>query len=241
MGFWHRLKFLSKPRSTGSGGLWDNTNTPGSVGFSARDNALLPHYSPNVNVRGPNPEPYLHTGEWKDPFRLHAPPDTLLPEIPVKEPRGTPVTGLVYNDPVQPGSPGQPTVQPAQAAPVIGVAPPQTRQRDLAFDAGSFRNLQRFVFSSTPSQVYFNQRVPIQEYTTPSVPAHAVQTTIYPVQTGWEQAFVPEPGMHFPHVGTAPPTLLSRPLNVRTNVGSVEGKRSPIKNAKAPKRQRSGG
>lgn len=116
--------------------------------------------------------------------------------------------------------------------------PARTRIREVEWDAGNAATLR------TPDQSlqqYFNERVPLQEFTTPSVPAHAVQCSIYPVQSGWEQAFVPSPGMRANDIGTAPPVLLSRPLRSKTLTGSVDGHRSPIKSAKAPMRKRAGG
>lgn len=245
MGIIRRLFHMRKPRTAGTGRLWDNVNTPGATGNVTNMGTPVPlvrppGFTPNPPVLPlPNPEPYLRGVSIVSPLRQHAQPDTLQPEIPVKEPRST-GWGAIYNDPQQPGSTAQTTVQqPAQHVP--GQAPPMTRQRDNQWDAGSFRNLQRFVFSETQSQQYFDQKVPLPEFTTPAVYSHGVQTNIYPGQHGWEQPFVPEPGMHFPEVGIAPPTLLSRPINVRTVTGSVDGHRSPIKSAKAPKRQRSGG
>src|SRR5205807_6171942 len=85
MGFLSRFKNLSRPRQYGSGGIWDNTNTPGSVGYSASPNQAVHQWYPNYFVPGPNPEPYLKTAAWKNPYRLHSPVDTLQPEIPVRE------------------------------------------------------------------------------------------------------------------------------------------------------------
>lgn len=252
MGFLARCKAIaSRPRVSGYGGLWDNTNTPGSVSAETSMSTPTPlvrprGYTPNPPVLPlPNPEPYLKGVSIVSPFRQHSQPDTLQPEVPVKEPRTT-GWGAIYNDPTRSTSaPAQVTVQ-QPTLPVPGQAPPMTRQRDNEWDAGSYRNLQRFVFAKTASQQYFDQRTPLPEFTTPSVRSNGViagNNSYYPamMQHGWEQPFVPEPGMHFPIVGVAPPTFLSKPIHVVTNVGSVEGHRSPIKNAKAPKRVRSGG
>lgn len=248
MGLIARLKFLRKPRAQGTGKLWDNVNSPGAVGWSAapaHSNEAQAWPYRNTFFPGPNPEPYLKEGTSADnPFRVHASPRQLQPEIAVREPRGGPLTGLTYNDPVRTaGSPGQPTVQ-GQAAPVIGAAPTQTRQRDLEWDAGDPRTLQRFVFAKTPSQIYFDEKTPLQEFTTPATYTNMViagDNGYFPSSshTGWEQPFVPEPGMRQNEVGTAPPTLLSRPLNVRT-VQVQQSARAPLK-AKAPKRKRTGG
>jgi hypothetical protein len=251
MGFLSRVKALyTRPRVSGYGGLWDNINTPGTTSPATTMGTNVPlvrpkGFTPNPPVLPvPAPEPYLKGVSIVSPFRQHSQPDTLQPEVPVKEPRTT-GWGAIYNDPKQPASTAQVTVQ-QPALPVPGQAPPMTRQRDNEWDAGSYRNLQKGTFTTTPSQIYFNQRTPIPEFTTPSVFSNGViagNNSYYPamMQHGWEQPFVPEPGMHFPVVGVAPPTFLSKPIHVVTNVGSVEGHRSPIKNAKAPKRQRSGG
>lgn len=116
--------------------------------------------------------------------------------------------------------------------------PARTRIRDVEWDAGNPATLRK---PDQPLQQYFNERIPLQEFTTPSVPAHGVQCNIYPVQSGWEQAFVPQAGMRANDIGIAPPVLLSRPLRSKTLTGSVDGHRSPIKAAKAPTRKRAGG
>lgn len=245
MGFFQRLRWLVTPRARGSGNLWDNVNTPGSVGWGAAP----PHASQaqawpydNFFAPGPNPEMYLKEGAtYRDPFRLHASPRTLLPEIPVQEPRGSGAPTYINNTTP---STAQPQALP-KSLPVRAIASPQTRQRELEYDAGDPRTLQRMVFSSTASQQYFNERTPLPEYTTPSVPTNMViagSNSYFPasMQHGWEQALVPEPGMRMNEVGASPPTLLSRPITVNT-VQTVGGGRAPIKGAKAPKRKKSGG
>ena len=249
MGIIKRLLHMRKPRTAGTGRIWDNINTPGATGWSSNLGTLPlvrpPGFVPNTpTLPLPNPEPYLKGTTIASLLRQHAQPDTLQPEVPVKEPRAT-GWGAIYNDPQQPASTAQQTVQqPAQHVP--GQAPPMTRQRENQWDAGDSRTLQRFVFAKTQSQQYFDQKQALPEFTTPAVFSNGVIAGHNgyfpsPMQHGWEQPFVPEPGMHFPEVGIAPPTLLSRPINVRTVTGSVDGHRSPIKSAKAPKRQRSGG
>ncbi len=102
--------------------------------------------------------------------------------------------------------------------------------RDVRWDSGNPATLR---VPDQALQGYFNERVALPEFTTPSVPAHAVQCSLYPVQSGWQQAFVPQAGMHQNEIGTAPPVLLSRPLRSKILTGSVEGHRSPIKCAGA--------
>jgi hypothetical protein len=241
MGILTRFKWLLKPRSNGSGRLWDNVNTPGSVGWSAAPTRGLAWPYSNNFVPGPNPEPYLHEGiSATDPRRLHASPRNLQPRIAVQEPRGTGQPTYINNTMPSTNTPqALPSAMPIQA-----IAPSQTRQRDLEWDAGDSRTLQRFVFAKTPSQVYFDEKTPLPEFTTPATYANAViagANGYFPSssQTGWEQSFVPEPGMRMNEVGTAPPTLLSRPLNVRTLQVQTSA-RQPLK-ARSPKRKRTGG
>lgn len=119
-----------------------------------------------------------------------------------------------------------------------GERAPRTQQRETIWDAGNPATLRT---SDLASQQHFNQvqALPVDAVL---VRANGVQCDIYgtPLQTGWQQVLVPLAGMRENEVGTAPPTLLSRPLKVKMVTGSVEGKRSPIKKAKAPARQRGG-
>lgn len=114
----------------------------------------------------------------------------------------------------------------------------RTSRTSNVYDAGNPSVLR---VPDQASQQYFNEKIPLPEFTTPAIFAHAVQCNIYPVQAGWEQAYVPSSGMRQNEVGTAPPTLLSRPIVAKTITGSVSGHRSPIKKVKAPARKRSGG
>lgn len=221
------------PTSVGPKG---STTTYGTTTTPANTTAFVP---------GPNPEPYLQTGEWRDPFRVRTPYLHEQPEIPVQEPWAV---SSVYIQNVNTSTgqfKGQVPPTP-QAGRFRSVAPPMTTQRDLLYDAANFHTLQKFTFV-TPSQRYFDQRIPLPEYTTPSMPAHSVITgnnQYYPseMQPGWSQSFVPEPGMHFPIFGDSPPLLLSTPLNVRVRQYSTYDTtetRRPLK-TKAPKRHRSG-
>jgi hypothetical protein len=242
MGFIARWKRLNKPRASGSGKLWDNINTPGSVGPKGTTVTMFTEPTRlNTFVAGPNPEPYLKTAETKDPYRVRVPHRVVYPPIATREPTTDVGSGEIYIN--SQGAVANPKVLP-KAQPLKTIAPSRTRIRDVEFDAGDpVRDLARFQ-TVTPSQRYFDERTPLPEFTTPSVPSHAVQAGnggIYPttMQRGWYQDYVPDPGMHFPQVGVSPPTLLSAPIRVETISRGGDGYRSAIKNAKAPKRQRS--
>lgn len=237
MGFLQRLRNLSRPRQAGTGGLWDNTNTPGSVGYSAAPSDLRGIYPyENSFVPGPNPEPYLKTAAWKDPNRLHARADRLQPRIPVQEPKGTPNAGIYVQNTSNSTAQQNNLVTPAP--PIFTAAPTQTRQRETLYDAANPNVLR---IPDQPLQQYFNQREVLELVPTVTQYQHSVQCQIYPVQHGWGQAFVPEPGMHANQVGTSPPLLLSKPINSVTKTGMVDSKRAPLTGAKAPKRKRTGG
>jgi hypothetical protein len=247
MGFIARWKALSKPRAAGSGRIWDNVNTPGSVGGDGVPRGATP--TTLVRPRGasanppvtalPNPEYYLKSGVLPvDPYRVHSEPDHLRPRIPVREPPGTLASGTTYTQ--SPNSaPGSPLSSIPVAAPVVGGAPTQIRSRDNEYDAGNPVRLQRGTFI-TPSQQYFDQRTPLPEFATPSVHTNGVTTNIYPVQSGWVQDYVPDPGMGPNEIGVAPPWLLSSPIHSVTKIETVNTTRAAITGAKAPKRQRSG-
>lgn len=199
-------------------------------------------------MHGPNPEWYLQTGEGANPMRTRAPYVTMQPEIPVKEPWAV---SSVYIQNTK-----QSTAQPRnQVAPgsyignIKALAPPMTTQRDLLYDDADFHRLQRFYFTKTQSQRYFDQRTPLPEFSTPSQPAHAViagNNEYFPTETkrGWYQSFVPGSAGVSPRnaneleVGTSPPLLLSTPLNVKTiTYSEYDHVRQPIK-ATAPKRKK---
>lgn len=251
MGFFRRFKDLSKPRQFGSGRLWDNTNTPGSKGnpsTTATQAGVTTPPDTTAFMHGPNPEQNLQTAEYKNPFRLQSRYLKLQPEIPVSEPWATSSTYVQNNN--------TSTAQIKNQVPIgqyVGsiksLAPPMTTQRDTLYDDVDYARIQKGTFI-TPSQVYFNQRDPLPEFTTPSTFTHAViagNNGYYPVesQPGWMQSFVPGSAGVSPRlgdqleVGTSPPWLLSTPLNVKQITYSEYDKaRAPIK-ATAPKRKRS--
>ena len=229
-------------RMLGTGKLWDNVNSGGgSVKIpqtSLAGNATTPARTNNF-VPGPNVEPYLHTAEWKDPDRLRTAPNHLQPFVPVQEPRND-LWNSVYDDPQQQRSTAQPQNLPLNLkAPGVAFAPTQVRQRENLYDAGDFRTLQRFAFAHTDSQRYFDQMEPIPEFTTPLRRVHGVYTNQAVLKRGWSQTEVPETGMSANHVGVAPAYLLSTPLRVKTrNTGGIDGHRTAITKANAPKRKR---
>jgi hypothetical protein len=244
MGILDRLEyFLSKKhlmrKQMPLFGNYTNPNAEGpiksTVSYSNTTPALTNNYT-----QGPNIEPYLGIAGYEDPFRLHSSYQHIQPEIAVREPWATSAT---YTNNVAPstGTPKTPDVpKGAYVGHVKSLAPPMTRQRETLYDAGSFRNLQRFAFASTPSQRFFDEKAPLPEYTTPAIYTHAVTCNLYPMRQGWEQAEVPEPGMRFNEIGTSPQTLLSAPLKVTTIIRGGDGRRvnTPVK---APKRKKSGG
>ena len=248
MGFLSRWRNLSKPRTFGSGKGWGNTITMGNQGVPATTTNMSIMTPPDTNNfdHGPNPEWNLPTGEGKNPFRVHSKPITMQPEIPVKEPWAV---SSVYIQNTK-----QSTAQPRnQVAPgsyignIKAIAPPMTTQRDLLYDDVDYGRIQKGTFV-TASQHYFDQRDPLPEFTTPSTFTHAViagNNEYFPTesQPGWRQTFVPgsagvspRPGDQL-EVGTAPPWLLSTPLNVKTIIYSEYDHRQPIK-AVAPKRKK---
>lgn len=117
--------------------------------------------------------------------------------------------------------------------------PSRTRIRDNEWDAAEPSTLR---IPDQGSQQYFNERVPLPEFTTPSVYAHQVQCNIYPGQRGWAQSYVPSFGMRANEIGIAQPMKQSRPISATTAItGSIEGHRAPISKGKAPQRKKSGG
>src|ERR1700749_465483 len=243
MGFLSRLKNLHRPRDRAYGGLWDNTNTPGSKGFpthtvepwSSESSGTL-----NSTVRGPNPEPYLQTGFSMSPYRMHSPRISQQPEIPVKSPT-TNVGGGIYNQDRASSTAQQGQLLPP-SLPVMGLAPDQTRQRDTLWD-GANPNVIRTDQAYTASQRYFNERIDLGPYLVPSPSqyAHSIEANIYPGQRGWFQTFVPDPGMRMDQVGISPPVQLSRPIHSDTKqVLAVSETRSAVTKVSAPKRNRSG-
>lgn len=243
MGFLARAKHAFSPRQAGSGRLWDNTNTPGSIRTpqtTMSGNATTANRD-NVFVQGPNPEPYLHTGSYKDPNRLHARFATLQPRVAVIEPKSG-LYNTVYDDPQQARSTAQPqNLKPNVGMPGVMFAPAHVRQREQLYDAAQASTIRQ-AQAWTASQRYFDQKEALPEFTTPSRFSHSVYTNQAQLKRGWYQAEVPESGERRNQVGVAPAVLLSRPINAKTmNVSSMSGHRSPISNAKAPKRVRSGG
>lgn len=237
MGFFKRWKFLSTPRAQGSGKIWDNTNSPGTNGttLTTMSGNATQETAENYYQPGPNPEPYLRTGESKNPARLHSHLPIVQPPVPNRVP-STDIGNETYinvNGPV-----ANPRVV-AKARPLKTMAPTFRTIRELEYDGASQRSLQRFNFVTTTSQRYYNERTPLPEFTTPSVLAHEVRTTPLMFRSGWSQAHVPEPGMSVNHIGHAPPWLMSSPMHVTTTSVGNDGHRSPIKNARAPKRIRS--
>jgi hypothetical protein len=239
MGFLQRWKNLNRPRNRANGGLWDNINTPGSVGSSVTDtesNGVLDAPG-NTSQLGPRIEPYLlRAATISDPYRSHGPVQNLLPRIPVQEPNGTPdlSTGVRTINAQQQG-----TAQPLAATSSV-LARPQIRMRDVIYDAASPSTLR---IPDSELQQYFNEKEEIQLVPTNTQFAHGVYANIYPVQRGWSQVYVPDPGMRTDAVGIAPPTLLSTPLHVATAQSAVQvnSVRSALTIGKAPKRQKSGG
>lgn len=244
MGFIKRWREASKPRHNGSGRIWDNVNRgTGNVGPSGTmvTESISTAANTNAYVNGPSPEPYLHSGFVQDPFRLQPPYQTLQPEIPVSEPWAV---SSIYIQNVEESSgqfKGQVPPVPYQS-PVKSNAPPMVTQRDVLYDAADpDRALLRFRFI-TPSQQYFNQRTPLPEFTTPSVPANMViagNNSYYPsdMDRGWNQQFVPEIEPRDIEVGDAPPRLLGKPINAGTIVYSEYDHRAPVK-VTAPKRKK---
>lgn len=247
MGFLQRLRWLNTPRAQGSGKLWDNSNSggvgTGKQGTTVQTSLSVPAQT-DAFVPGPNPEPYLKTGEWRSPMRIRPAFDALQPRIPVKQPWAVSST-YVQNGSSAPGQFKNQVPKGSYVGKIKALAPPMTMQRDTLYDAADFARTQRFVFTKTPSQVYFDQKTPLPEFTTPAAWTHAViagNNGYFPTssQSGWEQKFVPEsltPRMN--EVGTSPPWLLSTPLNVKQiTYSEYDRQRTPIK-AVAPKRKRS--
>lgn len=242
MGVLSRWKHLSTPRAAGSGRIWDNNY---GVGAGQEYQTVTPftttaqteNYTP-----GPNPAPGLATGAYARLDRQFMPYLKLQPQVPVKDPWATSSVYVQQNK--------QSTAQPRnQVAPAIpqgqyrAMSPSQTMQRDLEYDAAdSDKALQRGHFI-TPSQRYFNERTPLPEFTTPSVPSHSViagNNEYYPVESkrGWYQGFDPGIAMRENDMAVSPPWLLSTPLNVKTIIYSeYDTHRKPIV-AKAPKRRK---
>jgi hypothetical protein len=218
--------------------LWDNTNTPGHGTYNrpSVETSNQAWQTENYFNPLPNPEPYLDTADSISPFRVHAPWRHLQPNEPVREPG---VSQATYINTAVP-APGSPPSQVEQTPKKRSYAPTQVRQRgvdktgDNPYDAGDFRTLQKMYFSGTPSQVYFDTRIPLPEFTTPSYFANQVEVPEVVSQTGWQQAFVYEPGMRDNEIGVSHPTLQSRPINVNTLQTVSPGARKPVK-VEAPK------
>jgi hypothetical protein len=242
---WHRARARLKERADNR--EFANSLTPGSVG-SQGTTTLTDVTTPaqtNAYTRGPNPNPMTHTMAYKNPYRHRARFLQLQPEIPVAEPW---VVSSVYvqNTGKSSGTADNNVAQGQFIGEIRAVAPPMTTQRDLEYDnAGAF--LQRFEYV-TPSQRYFDAKVPLPEFTTPAVFANMViagNNEYFPVESkrGWYQSFVAGVGVRDAQqmeIGTAPPWLLSTPLNVKTRIYSEYDHRPPVV-GKAPKRKRSAG
>lgn len=251
MGILSRWRFYSRPRQAGTGRLWDNSNrgAQGNVG-PASTTTITDITTPartNAYVRGPNPEMYLQSGAWKDPSRKFSPFQHLQPRVPVSEPWAVSST-YIQNVNTSTGQPKNQVAPGPYVGKIKSISPPMVTQRDTLYDDANFHRLQRFYFAKTPSQQYFDQRTPLPEFTTPSVPTNMViagNNEYFPVesQPGWRQTYVPfaQPrDADQMEVGTSPPWLLSTPLNVKQITYSEYDTRRPLINAKAPKRKRSG-
>jgi hypothetical protein len=241
------------PRAQGSGRIWDNNNRGGTGNVGAAVTTLSGNSTTPADTisfqRGPNPEPYLLDVTNEMSNRTRASYVHQHPEIPVQDPW---IVSSTYIQNVN-TSPAQPKNQVAPAlfqGSIRSVAPPMTTQRDNLYDAAdSDRVLQRFHFAHTQSQRYFDEKQPIPEFNTPGMYTHAViagGNNYFPTysQSGWRQQFVPEfgqRGQNMLDVGTAPPTLLSTPLNVHQIVYSEYDTARPLVKGTAPKRRRSGG
>jgi hypothetical protein len=240
MKFLERWKHLSKHRdSIRRGKLYDNINSPGGVKppqTTVSTSNSVPART-QAFVQGPQIDVYLQTAEWKSPTRHAVAFNHLQPRIAVKEPWATSST-YIQNTQPQTGIPPSGLTQGQYIAEIKALAPPMTRSRDLLWDAGNSKTLQRMTFI-TPSQTYFNERTPITDFVAPSYYSNQVTTNIYPLRQGWEQAFVQEPGMRQNEIGIATPYHLSTPLKVTTIIG--ENYKTPVTHAKSPKRKRTGG
>ena len=236
MGILSRLRLAAQPRRWGSGRMWDNTNVPGSKGWSAPGNVStqIPQ-NPYNYVRGLNPNSPISLAQGVDSQgQLYTQIDILQPVIPWRAPRGPVGTSGTYtqNAPSTPGQPPQPPT--GQRLPIVTSAPPLTEERDVDWDTG---NPVTHRIPDSISQQYFNQQIPVVEVHVPFVPAHAVQTPPQTMKRGWYQELVPEPGMSANAIGQAPPYYLSKPINVKTVMNADTVHRAPIK-ATAPKRKR---
>lgn len=253
MGFFSRWKHLSRmEKNARQNPLFANSIVPTSVGSDHVTMITTTSTPANTGayVGGPNPEMYIHSSGYMDPNRGQAPVITLQPRIPAREPWAS---SSVYIQNTK-----QSTAQPRnQVAPgqfqskLKSTAPPMTTIRENLYDeADPNIQLWRFHLAHTPSQLYFDEKVPLPEFTTPAVYAHSVQVGeipggIYPSmsQTGWEQSFINWPGPRQNQEGVSPPWLLSTPLNVKQRTYTTydtNTTRQPLK-AKAPKRRKAGG
>jgi len=247
MGILSRWRHLSTPRAAGTGKIWDNVNS-GGHGVGSPHVTVTQFTTPadtNAYTSGPDPEPYLNTGESIDLNRTRSPYLHLQPEIPVSQPWYASST-YIQNTNTSTGQYKNQVQKTQLPSGVKPISPPFTTQRDTLYDDVNFHRQQRFYFAKTSSQVYFDERTPLPEFTTPSVPTNAViagGNGYFPTmsQPGWRQSLVPEPGRRDIEYGTSPPWLLSTPLNVKQiTYSEYDRPRLPLK-AKAPKRQRSGG
>ncbi|SRR6266487_252414 len=217
--------------------IWGNTGVPGQATYSvpSADTSNNAWQTENYFTALPSAEPYLDTASSIDPYRVHAPWRHLQPNEPTREPG---VSIAQYINTAKP-APGSPPSQVEQAPKKRSYAPTQVRQRgvdrtaDTPYDAGNFQTLQKMYFSGTASQVHFDERIPLPEFMTPSYFANQVEVPEVLSQTGWQQAFVYEPGMRENEIGVTHPTLQSRPINVNTVQTVNPGARKPVK-AKAP-------
>lgn len=230
--------------------LFGNTIVPSSVGAELTTGSTSQVGQPNTRAytRGPNPEPFLQTGESKDPLRGRAPKQTTQPRIPTLQPWATSSVYVQNNK----QSTGQPRNQVAPApyqSQLKSLAPPMITQRDTIWDDADYNRTQwRFHLAFTPSQMYFNQKAPLPEFTTPARYIHGVQAGeipggMYPseMRHGWSQNTVPAFIPRQAEVGDSPPWLLSTPLNVKQRTYSAYDTtetRRPLK-THAPKRIKS--
>ncbi len=251
MGMLQRL-FRSPPfkqwhaSEVGAEDLSGNTLVPGSKAFTqthTSDISTTPVTS-RTDVVGPRPAANLHTGEQLDPDRVVASPDHMQPQIPVQEHRGMPGPQNFYLE--TRSSPATPTTTPKRT-PIVARAPTQVRiksksnnsaesyQGATVWDGGS-PHILREQQAHTESQHYFNEGKVVQGNIV-YVPAHGVEVPRLLWGYGWQQAFVPEPGMRLASVGDSPPLHQSRPIHVSTVQSLLVPSRDGTP-AKAPVRQR---
>jgi hypothetical protein len=228
--------------------LWDNNSGAHAGGSNPDVTGITTTSTPaqtQAFTAGPNPEPYLQTRETRSAFRKFVPYLKLQPEIAVKQPWAVSSTYIQNTQQSTAQLRGQVPMAAPQGS-YRAMSPSQTMQRDLQWDAAdSDKTLQRFHFSGTPSQRYFDEKIPLPEFTTPSYYAHSViagNNEYYPVESkrGWYQGFDPGIDMRENDVAAAPPWLLSTPLNVHQITYSEYDHRQPVV-GKAPKRRKSAG